>query len=324
MTIPSELQQRKAYEFYQKRLKSGEAGSSEMDWQRAGKYLEKQKFIVWWWHLKKRRKAVSNFLFTDLPKNELMKLLGVPVILVIATGIITDNLQKKAKNNEVARQFEATQNEILIKYFDEMQDLIFNHKLMDAKPPKETVAIARTKTLTAIRLLDNKRNQSLMGFLQDSSFIQGKTPVISLNSAYLKKAKLEDVNLENAELGDAHLEEANLKKANLNKANLVKADFEKANLEDAKLGFANLSGAKLKEANLTKAKLIGANFREANLDGAILEEADDLTPTKIKSACFWEKAIYKLDKNENKKFIEEVKNDISSNPKELPECPDNK
>jgi uncharacterized protein YjbI with pentapeptide repeats len=201
-----------------------------------------------------------------------------------------------------------------------MQDLIFNHKLMEAKPPKETVAVARTKTLTAIRLLDNKRNQSLIGFLQDSSFIQGKTPVISLNGAYLKKAKLEDVNLENAKLEDAHLEEANLKKANLANANLGKADFEKANLEDAKLGFANLSGAKLKEANLTKAKLFGANFREANLDGAILEEADDLTPTKIKSACFWEKAIYKSDKNKNQKFIEEIKNDTSSNPKEPPEC----
>jgi hypothetical protein len=213
MTIPNELQQRKAYEFYQRRLELGESGNSETDWKQAGEYLEKWRFIIWWWNLRKRRKAVSNFLFTDLPKNELMKLLGVPVILVIATGIITDNLQKNAKNNEIARQLEATQNERLIKYFDEMQDLIFNHKLMEAKPPKETVAVARTKTLTAIRLLDNKRNQSLIGFLQDSNFIQGETPVISLNGAYLKKAKLEDVNLENAKLEDAHLEEANLKKA---------------------------------------------------------------------------------------------------------------
>ena len=157
MTIPNELQQRKAYEFYQRRLELGESGNSETDWKQAGEYLEKWRFIVWWWHLRKRRKAVSNFLFTDLPKNELMKLLGVPVILVIATGIITDNLQKNAKNNEIARQLEATQNERLIKYFDEMQDLIFNHKLMEVKPPKETVAVARTKTLTAIRLLDNKR-----------------------------------------------------------------------------------------------------------------------------------------------------------------------
>ena len=324
MTIPNELQQRKAYEFYQKRLKSGEAGSSEMDWQRAGKYLEKQKFIVWWWNLRKKRKAVSNFLCTDLPKNELMKLLGVPVILVIATGIITDNLQKNAKENEIARQLEVTQNERLIKYFDEMQDLIFNHKLMEAKPPKETVAVARTKTLTAIRLLDNKRNQALTGFLQDSNFFTGNKPVINLNDAYLGDAQLAKTNLKGANLNDAKLENANFEDANLEDANLENANLRNANLENAKLGFANLRNANLRNANLQKAKLIGTNFREANLDGAILEEADDLTPAKIKSACFWERGIYKSDKNENQKFIEEAKNDSLSNPKEPPECSDNK
>jgi uncharacterized protein YjbI with pentapeptide repeats len=324
MTIPNELQQRKAYEFYQKRLKSGEAGSSEMDWQRAGKYLEKQKFIVWWWHLRKRRKAVSNFLFTDLPKNELMKLLGVPVILVIATGIITDNLQKNAKNNEIARQLEATQNERLIKYFDEMQDLIFNHKLMEAKPPKETVAIARTKTLTAIRLLDNKRNQALTGFLQDSNFLTGNKPIISLNDAYLSDAQLAKTNLKGANLKEAKLENVNLENANLEDANLENTNLTNANLQNAKLGFANLRNANLRNANLTNAKLIAVNLQKANLNGANFNDTDDLTPAKIKSACFWEKAIYKSDKNENQKFIEEVRNDSSSNPKELPECRNDK
>jgi hypothetical protein len=324
MTIPSELQQRKAYEFYQRRLELGETGSSEMDWQRAGEYLEKWRFIVWWWNLRKRRKAVSNFLFTDLPKNELMKLLGVPVILVIATGIITDNLQKNAKENEIARQLEATQNERLIKYFDEMQDLIFNHKLMEVKPPKETVAVARTKTLTAIRLLDNKRNQALTGFLQDSNFFTGNKPVISLNDAYLGDAQLAKTNLKGANFKDAKLENANLEDANLEDANLENANLRNANLQNAKLGFANLRNANLRNANLTNAKLIAVNLQKANLDGANFKDADDLTPAKIKSACFWEKVIYKSDKNENQKFIEEVRNDSSSNPKEPPECPDNK
>ena len=324
MTIPNELQQRKAYEFYQRRLELGESGNSETDWKQAGEYLEKWRFIVWWWHLRKRRKAVSNFLFTDLPKNELMKLLGVPVILVIATGIITDNLQKNAKENEIARQLEATQNERLIKYFDEMQDLIFNHKLMEAKPPKETVAIARTKTLTAIRLLDNKRNQALTGFLQDSNFFTGKPPVISLNDTYLGDAQLAKTNLKGANFKDANLENVNLENANLEDANLENANLKNANLENAKLGFANLRNANLRNTNLTNAKLIAVNLQKANLNGANFKDAEDLTPAKIKSACFWEKAIYKSDKNENQKFIEEVKNDTSSNPKEPPECRDDK
>jgi hypothetical protein len=347
MTIPSELQQRKAYEFYQRRLELGEAGSSEIDWQRAGEYLEKQKFIVWWWHLRKRRKAVSKFLFTDLPKNELMKLLGVPVILVIATGIITDNLQKNAKENEIARQLEATQNERLIKYFDEMQDLIFNHKLMDKKPPKETLAIARAKTLTAVRLLDDKRTQDLTGFLQDSGLIKGNNSL--LKGAYLKGANLEEAKFKEANLSAANLSKANLRgavlfqallsktnleetnlqgaflfKANLSEAKLKGAYLEKANFAESKLGFADLREANLKGANFRGVELIGTNLRGARLNGTNFVEAKDLTPAKIKSACFWEKVIYKSDKNENQKFIEEVRNDSSSNPKEPPECPDNK
>jgi uncharacterized protein YjbI with pentapeptide repeats len=166
------------------------------------------------------------------------------------------------------------------------------------------VAIARTKTLTAIRLLDNKRNQALTEFLKDSDFLtkNENKPIISLNDAYL---------------GDVQLAKANLEYANLEKANLTKA-----NLENAKLGFANLREANLKGANFKGVKLFGTNLRGANLDGANFNDADDLTPAKIKSACFWEKAIYKLDKNENQKFIKEVKNDISSNPKEPPECLD--
>ena len=347
MTIPSELQQRKAYEFYQKRLKSGEAGSSEMDWQRAGEYLEKQKFIVWWWHLRKRRKAVSNFLFTDLPKNDLLKLIGVPVILAIATGIITDNFQKQAKENEIARQLEATQNERLIKYFDEMQELTFAHKLMDKKPPKETLAIARAKTLTAIRLLDDKRTQDLTGFLQDSGLIKGNNSL--LKGAYLKGANLEEAKFKEANLSEANLSKANLRgavlyqallsktnleetnlqgaflfKANLSETNLKGAYLEKANFAESKLGLADLREANLKGANFRGAKLTLTNIGGANLDGANFVEAKDLVHAKIKSACFWEKAIYKSDKNENQKFIEEVKNDSSSNPKELPECRDNK
>jgi uncharacterized protein YjbI with pentapeptide repeats len=205
-----------------------------------------------------------------------------------------------------------------------MQDLIFNHKLMEAKPPKETVAVARTKTLTAIRLLDNKRNQALTGFLQDSNFLTGNKPIISLNDAYLSDAQLAKTNLKGANFKDANLENVNLENANLEDANLENANLTNANLQNAKLGFANLRNANLRNANLTNAKLIAVNLQKANLDEANFKDADDLTYAKIKSACFWEKAIYKSDKDENQKFIEEVKNDSSSNPKELPECLDNK
>ncbi len=68
-----------------------------------------------------------------------------------------------------------------------------------------------------------------------------------------------------------------------------------------------------------------------------LNGVENLTPEQIKSACFWEEAIYKGEwdweektktwraKNEqvkqaNTKYIEGLKKDKSSDPEEPPDC----
>ena len=105
-----------------------------------------------------------------------------------------------------------------------------------------------------------------------------------------------------------------------------------AYLESISLCRANLNNANLQGANLIKANLQGANLR-----GATLWQAKKLTPKQIKSSCFWDEAIYKgewhwkeksetwVPKNEqaqqdNDNYIDELKKDTASDPKEKPDC----
>ncbi|MFB2937544.1 pentapeptide repeat-containing protein [Aerosakkonemataceae cyanobacterium BLCC-F154] len=129
----------------------------------------------------------------------------------------------------------------------------------------------------------------------------------------------------------ANLVGANLRDANLVQAHLEGADLWKANLGGAGLKLANLKDANLMEANLQYAFLSEANLKEANLEGANLSYAQSVTRKQIKSACNWEKAIYKShydkDKYEwvveepaNQQYIEQLKQDRVSDPQEPVNC----
>ena len=153
----------------------------------------------------------------------------------------------------------------------------------------------------------------------------------NLQSAYLYKANLQGAKLEGANLQNALLSDANLQNTSLREANFQDAILVRVNLQGAILWDANLQGAKLEGADLQ-----GANLQGANLQQAILQEVKNSTPQQIKSARFWEKAIYKskwnwnMKKNiswiaieaiepDNTNFIEELKKNTTSDPKEPPD-----
>ncbi len=119
---------------------------------------------------------------------------------------------------------------------------------------------------------------------------------------------------------------ANLQNADLLGANLQNVNLEGVNLQNDYLGGANLQDASLLGANLQNANLEGANLQDANLLGV-----NNLTFGQIKSACFWEKAIYIGNWNnekpafvakepDNSNYIKKLKSDRASNPKEKPDC----
>ncbi len=147
-----------------------------------------------------------------------------------------------------------------------------------------------------------------------------------LQEAYLSDVNLQEAGLRAVNLQKAYLSNADLQKANLLNANLQKANLSYANLQEAGLWYANLQEAVLEKANLQEAVLTGANLQEA-----VLAEVEKLTHKQIKTACFWEKAIYKAEWNDDKQtwiaiepdntnFIEELKKDKSSDPKEPVDC----
>ena len=149
-----------------------------------------------------------------------------------------------------------------------------------------------------------------------------------LNEAYLNGAYLNGANLILANLIGANLYGANLYRAILIEANLYRANLYRANLIEANLNGAILIEANLKGADLNRAKLNGANLNRANLYGA-----EDLYRESIKSACFWEKAIYTeskwdedtelwvaADPKANQREIEKLKRDKNSDPRNPIDC----
>jgi len=161
--------------------------------------------------------------------------------------------------------------------------------------------------------------------------------IISLNTADLAfadfyKAKLESANLESANLYSANLYSANLESANLSSAYLYSAILYSAKLESANLYSAYLYSAYLYSAYLYGANLYSAYLYSANLYNASLYGAKNLTNKQIKSACFWEKAIYTKsefdetmrwipkDPKANQRKIDEIRQDKASDPSIPPDC----
>jgi Pentapeptide repeats (8 copies) len=137
--------------------------------------------------------------------------------------------------------------------------------------------------------------------------------------------------LQGVYLCGANLVGADLRDANLVQAHLEGADLWKTNLGGAGLKLANLKGANLMEAYLQYAFLSEANLKEANLKGANLSYPQSLTRKQIKSACNWDKAIYKIDYDRgkqtwvvnevaNQQYIEQIKQDKASDPQEPVDC----
>jgi uncharacterized protein YjbI with pentapeptide repeats len=162
-----------------------------------------------------------------------------------------------------------------------------------------------------------------------------KTPTSKLD---LSGSKLVGANLNGANLSGANLILANLMFARLSGAELNGANLSDANLMFARLVGANLSDAELNDAELNRANLIlaelnDANLSDANLYRANLYRAKNLSNAQIKSACFWDEAIYTasawnmraikwviLDQLANQKRIVEIRQDKASDPKNPPDC----
>ncbi|MDJ0590163.1 MAG: pentapeptide repeat-containing protein [Pleurocapsa sp. MO_226.B13] len=168
-------------------------------------------------------------------------------------------------------------------------------------------------------------------FLSGADLSSADLSSADLSSAFLSGANLDGADLSSADLSSAFLSGADLRGADLSSADLRGADLRDAFLRDADLRGAFLGDAYLIGADLSSADLRGANLRGADLGGAYLINTRNLAPIQIKSACFWEEAIYEGERNiekqayvaiepDNTNYIEELKKDTASDPSQPPDC----
>lgn len=168
------------------------------------------------------------------------------------------------------------QEATLQSYLDRMADLLFKENLRVSEN-SEVRHVARIRTLTVLRALDENRKRIVLIFLHESGLI-GPRAVVDLQGADLFEAELGKIellgaNLMRADLGKAKLFAADLQYTNLRDAILVNCQLSESNLSEADLRGANLAGADLEKANLNRADLRGANLHNANLSHVNLQGA---------------------------------------------------
>ncbi len=328
----------KAHQIWEKNKEQ----SPEENWNAAVKALERERFwrpliSVWRWTGIGEKKGWDIFTGLSLP-------------LIVFGGGILFNYLNGQQQQKIAE--EKQKDELLKTYINDMKASLLDkdYPLKNSKKNSESRSIARTITLTTLAQLNSEQDQQkaqegkynqrkglIMQFLYESGLSKSDTnviPIVLLNKADFTFANLENSFLIAANLQYANFESANLNFAHLESANLKSANLNFAHLESANLKNANLNFARLKSVNLNRANLEYANLEYAYLESAYLGSAKNLTNEQIKSACFWEKAIYTEqrvfddkkqvwiaeDQKANQRKIEEITQDKASDPLTPPNC----
>ena len=170
-----------------------------------------------------------------------------------------------------------TKQETLNKYFDAMTALLFEHKLKTAGSRSAAWSVAKARTVTTLRELDEQRNSQMIGFLREAGLIgSDSTSDLTLNGVILTNAKLKGANLYKVNLSGSKLTGVDFQEAYLGWANLRGATLDNVDLANVRLIGADLEGAKLRTAKLQGADFTGANLKNADLEGADLSAKEGI------------------------------------------------
>lgn len=189
-----------------------------------------------------------------------LDLLIVPLVLAVGAFLLDGSRKRAEREVESDRQRQQTLDE----YFAYISDLLLEKHLFDNSRSNHARDLARTRTLTALRLLDGKRKAQILQFLYEARLIDAE-PVIQLNGADLTGASLDEATLSGAELRGVHFSGASIRRANLVGADLRGSDFSDADFSAADLTNARLVQAILDRANLKTATLRNTDLTDINL-----------------------------------------------------------
>ena len=277
---------------------------------------------------------------------ELAGTLAVPILIAVLGHQFQQRDKKKAEEQAKLEREIVNDNlseEAIQVYLDSMGKLLLNKELRKELFPNDELNfldkdnsvrdVARIRTITILRRLegDQERQARILDFLRDAElykfiFKNANLSRINLSVSFLVQANLSGAKMAAANLCGSTMFDINLSGTSLVQANLSGAYLWGANLSQTCLDLANLSVASLLGANL-----LGTSLLQANLIEAKLIDLQNLTPKQIKSACFWDQAIYKgrwvaeeltwaaIEPN-NTNYIEDLKKDKSSDPEEPVDC----
>jgi uncharacterized protein YjbI with pentapeptide repeats len=273
----------KAHELWEAR--EGKGKTSVDDWNEAIEALKTERSLI--------KRFFEWTGFKEKKGWDFLQLLIVPAVLSVGALY----LQDAAKQRDTKAADEKAKQDTLIKYFDQMADLLLKEKLLQnlRNPDSEIFIIGRSKTVSVLQSLDPNRQYLVIQFLKSANLngVGESSSIQVFEMLYLKgflkkgllyKAKMSNTQLHRAALNEAYLveadligsdlREAHLVKSNLSNANLSFADLRKANLRKANFSNADLSNADLREADLVSADLRGVDLREADLRESQLVFAD--------------------------------------------------
>jgi uncharacterized protein YjbI with pentapeptide repeats len=195
-----------------------------------------------------------------------MQLLIAPAVLAVAGLWFSQWFSQQQQIQADKTNLDQGRETLLNTYLSAMSDLLLNkdYALLQSTPGPGAPnwAVARARTLEALRRLDGFRKGQVVRFLIDASVLKE----LQLQQADLGGADLSYVNESSVQFHEANLMGADLMRAELRKADLSFAYLQQADLRRAILPSAHLHRATLSGANLQGADLSGADFSGAQLD----------------------------------------------------------
>ncbi|MGB3633808.1 MAG: pentapeptide repeat-containing protein [Rubrobacteraceae bacterium] len=212
-----------------------------------------------------------------------LELLIVPAI--IATVGIWFNRQQQERQLRISEH--RAQDDAVQAYLDQMSQLLTDkdRPLHRARSGDNLSTVARARTLTVLQMLDGHRKRSIVQFLHEGGLIKRgvAAPVVKLDHANLKYARLRGIYLENAQLQAVYFQDADLRHSYLRGAVLYNSNLRNAKLESADLSPSESNGNK-QPTNLDGVDLLNADLKKANLRGADMRQVKYLVQRQIENA----------------------------------------
>ena len=328
-SIPIELHQIWAQKIYERRAASGIEGTSDGDWEQARRELEERFWVVRDWRIKKAIERIPQQLRTFIRRlwqsfKALVK--GIWKILTLPYWLLTQ-LPHQIADKET-RPVALDVLKIFISGASLIAAIIAAIGLfVNYQDAREDRRLTQERLITdrftkAVAQLGNSKEEVIIGGIYSLERIAKDSPkdqwtIMEVLTAFVRKNS--PIPAEIRELEDGS-DEKRIALEQLQPVNIqVQAaltvierrdpeqDKTQEDEEDKTIDLSN--------SNLVRAYLNGANLESANLNGA-----KNLSNAQIKSACFWEKAIFTPDEQANQKKIEEIRQDKASDPTTPPDC----